>query len=331
MAVDPTTPPVVQQRRSGAPDAAPPPPTPSAGTSTAVRRSRWRGPGHPAHLLFPLPAAVLLVFFFAIPTFQSLHYSITDWNGYSRDFSYVGVENFTRALTGDSLFTNALANNLQFMLVVVVGQTLLSLGLALLLVRNTRSSTLLRAVFFFPTILSSVSVAFIWRFVYDPNFGAINTALGAVGLEGARSAFLGNDQSAIYWVALTQVWFHAGQVMVIFVAGLQNIPSELLEAAEMDGAGRWQRFQHVTWPMIAPATTIVTVYTTIQSFKAFDLILGMGGNPPRASLDILSTRIYTTFAGSEFGYAAAQSLLFVLVIVAVTFVQRRVLSLTQKS
>jgi raffinose/stachyose/melibiose transport system permease protein len=118
--------------------------------------------------------------------------------------------------------------------------------------------------------------------------------------------------------------------MVVFVAGLQSIPRELYEAAEVDGAGRWRRFTVITWPMIAPATSIVVAYTTVQSFKAFDLIIGLGGNPPKASLDILSTRIYSTFANSEFGYAAAQSLLFMALIGVVTFVFRRTLRLVQR-
>ena len=187
---------------------------------------------------------------------------------------------------------------------------------------------MLRGVFFFPTILSSVSVAYIWKFVYDPNFGIGNELLGQFGLS---SAFLGNDRTAIYWVAVTQVWFHAGQMMTIFVAGLQSVPAEMVEAAAVDGANRWQTFWSVTWPMIAPSTTIVMAYTTIQSFKAFDIILGLAGNPPKRSMDILSTRIYTTFANFEYGYAAAQAILFVIVIVALNFAVRRLVSYSQPS
>lgn len=294
----------------------------------APRRTATRS--HPALLLFPLPALVLYVVFFFLPALQAIQYSVTDWDGFSVTFETVGVRNFTRALTNDVLFMNALTNNMKFMGVVVVFQTLFALVLAVFLVRNSRSSILLRALFFFPTILSSVSVAFIWKFVYDPNFGLFNRVLGAIGLDSLQSSYLGNDSFAIYWVAVTQVWFHAGQMMVIFIAGLQAVPSELYEAAEMDGAGPWNRFRHITWPMIAPATAIVVAYTTIQSFKAFDLILGLGGNPPKFSLDILSTRIYTTFVNAEFGYAAAESLIFMAFIAAVVVAQRRVLTLTQK-
>lgn len=303
---------------------------PGAATASrpAARRPRRRATRvHPGLYLFPLPAVALLVVFFAIPTAQAVQYAITDWDGFSAGYNVVGLDNFTRALTGDDLFRNALVNNLKFMLVVVIAQTALSLLLAVLLARNSRGSVILRSLFFFPTILSSVSVAFIWKFVYDPNFGLINRSLDAVGLGGMRSSFLGDDQ-AIYWVAITQVWFHAGQMMVVFVAGLQSIPVELYEAAGIDGAGRWAKFRHITWPMIAPATAIVVAYTTIQSFKAFDLILGLGGNPPKSSLDILSTRIYTTFANSDFGYAAAESLLFMILIGVVTITQRRMLRAT---
>lgn len=279
--------------------------------------------------LFPIPALVLYVVFFAIPTVQAIQYAVTDWDGISADYRTVGAANFARIATGDDLFRSALANNLKFMLVVVVFQTLFALVLALFLVRNTRTTVFLRALYFFPTVLSSVSVAFIWKFVYDPNYGLVNQALGAIGLDALRSPFLGDPGKAIFFVAVTQVWFHAGQMMVVFVAGLQQVPRELYESALVDGATRWQQFRHVTWPMIAPATAIVMAYTTIQSFKAFDLILGLGGNPPKRSLDILSTRIFTTFTNSEFGYAAAQSIVFVVIIALVTWLQRRTVRLTQ--
>ncbi len=279
--------------------------------------------------LFPVPALVLYVVFFAVPTLQAFQYAVTNWDGFSATYENVGVENFVRIATGDDLFRNAVFNSLKFMFVVVVFQTLFALVLAILLVRNTRGSIVLRALYFLPTILSSVSVAFIWKFMYDPNFGLINQVLGAVGLDALRSAFLGNASQAIFWVAVTQVWFHAGQMMVIFIAGLQQIPRDLYEAAEVDGASRWAQFRHVTWPMVAPATAIVMAYTTIQSFKAFDLIIGLGGNPPKPSLDILSTRVYGSFFNSEFGYGAAESVVFMVLIAAITVLQRRIVRAVQ--
>ncbi|MCX5369758.1 MULTISPECIES: sugar ABC transporter permease [unclassified Streptomyces] len=275
--------------------------------------------------LFPVPALALYLFFFAYPTVQAVQYALTDWDGYSTTYENVGLRNFTELATGDDVFRNAAENNLKLTLTVVLAQTALALLLALYLVRTTRASTLLRALFFLPTVLSSVSVAFVWRFVYDPDGGLLNSGLRAVGLDSWQSVYLGNPDTAVFWLAVTQVWFHAGQMMVVYVAGLQAIPRELYEAAELDGAGRWDSFRHITWPLVAPATGIVVAYTTVQSFKAFDLVLGLGGNPPGPALDLLSTRVYTTFSNNEFGYAAAQSLVFMALIALLTWVQRRAL------
>jgi raffinose/stachyose/melibiose transport system permease protein len=260
-------------------------------------------------LLFPLPALILYGAFFVLPAAQGLRYAVTDWDGYSPSFAEVGAGNFRRIATADDLFAHALTNNLKFLLAVLLGQTVLSLLLAVLLPPRG-----LRGVYFLPTILSSVSVAFVWRFIYDPATGP---------LAGTRMTFLGDEKNAIYFVAITQVWFHAGQMMILFLAGIEQIPAELYEAARTDGATGWQQFRHITWPLLTPATALVVAYTTIQSFKAFDLILGLGGNPPRSSLDILSTRIYTTFANGELGYAAAESVVFMVVIAVVTVLQRR--------
>ncbi|MBM6404873.1 sugar ABC transporter permease [Phycicoccus sp. CSK15P-2] len=303
--------------------------TPAADRPRRGRRRGAHGRVHPGLWFFPVPALLLYLVFFAGPTLQAFQYSVTDWDGFSADFANVGTSNFGSIVSNDDLFRGALTNNLKFLFVVVIAQTALSLLLAVLLQRNSRSSTALRALFFLPAILSSVSVAFVWKFMYDPNFGLINQVLGGIGLDGLRSAFLGNADQAIFWVALAQVWAHAGQLMVIFIAGLQQIPAELYESASLDGASQWQRFRFVTWPLIAPATAIVVAYTTIQSFKAFDLILGLGGNPPKGSLDILSTRIYTTFTNSKFGYAAAESIVFMLIIAVVSLLQRRAVRLTQ--
>lgn len=298
------------------------------------RRVNWSrrllGNAHPALYLFTVPALALLVVFFLIPTLEGFRYAVTDWDGFSAQYRNVGGRNFTRILSnGDDLFRNALTNNLKLMVFVVVAQTGLALMFAIMLVRNTKSSIAVRALFFLPTILASVSVAFAWRFMYDPNYGLINNALGHVGLGSVKSSFLGSSSLGIFFVAITQVWAHTGQVMVIYIAGLQQIPADLYEAATVDGATRWQKFKTVTWPMAAPATTIVIAYTTIQTFKAFDLILGLSGNPPQANVDILSTRIYTGFANSQFGYAAAESILFMVLIVLVTLMQRRAARLTQ--
>ena len=273
-----------------------------------------------------LPAAIIFTLFYFVPFIANLRYSLTKWDRIA-DPEFVGIRNFVNLLTNDDLFYQVLGNNLKFTFLVVVFQTVFSLIFALFLIKNTRANIALRTLFFFPTILSSVSVGMIWLFMYDPNFGAINLFFNKLGLESFALNWLGSEGSALYAIAFTQVWFHTGQMMVIYIAGLQQIPQELYEAADMDGATRWQQFRNVTWPMSIPTTIVVMAYTTIQSFRAFDLIFSMTQGGPGNSTNIFAVLIYQTiFSELRIGYAAAQSIFFILVLVFITFLQRRFLN-----
>ena len=273
-----------------------------------------------------LPAAILFAAFYFVPFIANLRYSLTKWDRIT-DPEFVGLRNFVNLLTNDDLFYKVLGNNLRFTFLVVIFQTIFSLIFALFLVKNSKSNIALRTLFFFPTILSSVSVGMIWLFMYDPNFGAVNLFFTKIGLEGFALNWLGSESSALYAIAFTQVWFHTGQMMVIYIAGLQQIPQELYEAAEMDGATRWQQFRNVTWPMSIPTTIVVMAYTTIQSFRAFDLIFSMTQGGPNNSTNIFAVLIYQTiFSELRIGYAAAQSIFFIIVLVFITILQRKFLN-----
>ncbi len=273
-----------------------------------------------------LPAAIIFTLFYFVPFIANLRYSLTKWDRISEP-EFVGLSNFVNLLTNDDLFYKVLGNNLRFTFLVVVFQTLFSLIFALFLVKNSRGNIALRTLFFFPTILSSVSVGMIWLFMYDPNFGAVNVFFNRIGLDGFALNWLGSETSALYAIAFTQVWFHTGQMMVIYIAGLQQIPQELYESASMDGATRWQQFRHVTWPMSIPTTIVVMAYTTIQSFRAFDLIFSMTQGGPNNSTNIFAVLIYqTVFSELRIGYAAAQSIFFIIVLVSVTLLQRKFLN-----
>ena len=273
-----------------------------------------------------LPAAILFAGFYFVPFIANLRYSLTRWDRITEP-EFVGLRNFINLLTNDDLFYKVLGNNLRFTFLVVVFQTLFSLIFALFLVKNSKANIALRTLFFFPTILSSVSVGMIWLFMYDPNFGAVNLFFTKIGLDGFALNWLGSETSALYAITFTQVWFHTGQMMVIYIAGLQQIPQELYEAAEMDGASRWQQFKNVTWPMSIPTTIVVMAYTTIQSFRAFDLIFSMTQGGPNNSSNIFAVLIYqTVFSELRIGYAATQSIFFILVLVFVTVLQRKFLN-----
>lgn len=278
-----------------------------------------------AYFLMAIPALMVYALFYLYPTLTNLRYAFSEWDGL-QEAKFIGLKNFTRSLTNDDTFYKVLGNNVEFTGLVVVSQTALSLLFAIFLIKNTRASIALRTLYFFPTILSSVSVAMVWQFLYEPNLGPLNVFLNSIGLDFLALNWLGSETVTLRAVAFTQVWFHTGQMMVVYIAGLQQIPQELYEAAEVDGATRWQQFKSVTWPMALPTTAVVMAYTTIQSFRAFDLIYAMTQGGPNNSSSILVTLIYlTAFNEYRFGYAATQSIYLIVFILVLTAVQRRVL------
>ncbi len=271
------------------------------------------------------PALLLFLAFYLYPALQNLQFATRRWDGISKP-EVVGFRNFTNLLTNDDLFYKTLGNNLEFTFLVVLFQTGFALLFAIYLLKNTRVNIALRTLYFFPTILSSVSVGMIWLFLYDPNFGAINLFFNKIGLKVFALNWLGSESSALYAIAFTQVWFHTGQMMVVYIAGLQQIPKELYEAADVDGASRWKQFTSVTWPMAMPTTIVVMAYITIQSFRAFDLIMVMTNSTagPNNATSIFSTLVYfTLFNELRLGYAAAQTIFMVLTMVLLTWIQRR--------
>ena len=273
-----------------------------------------------------MPAFAVYSFLYLYPSISNLWNSTKRWDGVTPP-EFIGARNFTYLATNDDLFLKVLSNNFRFALVVVVLQTTFSLIFATFLLKNTKTTIFLRVVYFFPTILSSVSVGLIWLFLYNPNYGLINATAKSIGLMSDPGLnWLGDGRYALYAIAFTQVWFHTGQMVVIYVAGLQQIPAELYEAAEVDGASRWQQFKSITWPMALPTTAVVVAYTTIQSFRAFDLVYAMTQGGPNNASDVLVTLIYNTaFASYKFGYASAQSVLLVVTVLLITWLQRRTL------
>jgi raffinose/stachyose/melibiose transport system permease protein len=277
--------------------------------------------------LFAIPALLVYGVFFLLPAIQTLYYSFFNWEGPGTSAAFVDIENYKTKLFDDTTFHKSIGVTLKFMLIVVVFQTLISLAYSVRLVRNTKPTIFLRALYFFPTILSSTAVGFIWNFVYEPSGGFIVGFLRAIGTD-YRPAILASPNTALYFLAIVQVWFHVGQMMVIFVAGLQGIPKDYMEAAAIDGATKGQTFRKVTWPLLGSATSIVVAYTTLQSFRAFDLVFVMTQGGPDNSTRVLGYHIVATAReAAQYGEAATESVMFMALIALVTFLQRRGLKL----
>jgi raffinose/stachyose/melibiose transport system permease protein len=271
------------------------------------------------------PAVAIYGFLYLYPAVSNLLYSTQRWDGVTTP-QFVGLHNFKYLIANDITFHKIVGNNIRFSFIVVILQTLFSLLFAIFLVKNTKSNIFLRTVFFFPTILSSVSVGLIWSFLYNPNFGFINATLKSLGLNSLAINWLTDSRYALYSIAIAQIWFHTGQMVVIYLAGLQQIPQELYESAEVDGANRWHQFKYVTWPMALPTTAVVVAYTTIQTFRAFDLVFSMTQGGPMNSSDLIVTNIYNmAFGGFKYGYASAESIILIFFVLVITWIQRRTL------
>ena len=274
--------------------------------------------------LFILPALLLYGLFSLYPMFYGLFISFTNWDGLTSSYDFVGMRNYKNLLTNDSVFAKTDRQQPEVHVVCRHVSDTAVADFRLVPGKNTRGNIALRTLFFFPTILSSVSVGFIWLSMYDTNFGLIKSVLDLFGLTSP--GWLANPDIAIYCIAFVQVWAHTGQLMIIFIAGLQSIPQELYEVSALEGANRFQTFRNVTWPLIAPAAAIVIAYTTLQSFKSFDLVFAMTRGGPNYATEILSTFIYNVaFQGYKFGYASAASIIFMLFVATITIIQFKVL------
>jgi len=299
-----------------------------AGALAEVRRPRRRPPGEAtaAGWLFVLPALVLIGVFFFLPVLASLALSFTDFDIYAvgdaDNARWVGVRNY-ETLFRSPLFWSALRNTFYFALVGGPLSIAASLGAALLLnAKLVRFRTFFRTVYFAPFVTTLVAVAIVWRYLYHARYGLINHALGFVGI--APVDWLGDQAWAMPAIILMAVWKNFGYNMLILIAGLQAIPAELYEAAELDGASPLRRFVHVTVPMLAPTLLFVAVITMIGYFQLFaePYVMTQGG-PLRATTSVVLLMYEEGFRWWRMGYAAALAFVLFAIILVATLLQLR--------
>ena len=285
------------------------------------RRGRAGGPA----LWFALPALAVYALIVLYPSLAGAVYAFTGWSGIG-GAKWVGLDNF-RTLFSDAQSFGALENTLKLTAFIVVVQNAIGLALALAVHSQIKSRQWLRVTFFAPAVLSPVVIAFLWKYMFNPDPDAgLNALLGFLGLGFLQQNWLGDPSVALWAVGLTVVWQFAGYSMVIFLAALQGIPRELEEAAALDGAGRWQRFRHIVFPLIAPAMTINLTLSTIGGLKLFDQVFAITGGGPGYSTETLSTLIYKqAFVFGAYGYSTAVALVLTLLVSALALLQVRYL------
>ena len=267
--------------------------------------------------LFLFPALFIYIIVVVFPTVYSLFLSFCDWNGLGAK-KFVGLKNYIQLFTSDSVFYTALRNNIIWIILTICLTVLLALLLALVLNRSFRGRIVYRAIFYFPYMLSWIIVGIIWKWMYNPNFGLINQVLGMVGLDSLKGAYLSNTKMALYCVFIAALWQGLGQPMLYFLAGLQTLPNDILEAAKIDGAGKFNLFFRVIVPMLKETFVIVLATQIIASMKVYDIVYVMTDGGPANSTKTLATYMYNqTFTYSNLGVGSAIATVMVLIMMVV--------------
>jgi multiple sugar transport system permease protein len=311
-----------------APGATPAPRSADAATARVAKAPRQRRRrGHTGEALLALamttPAVVLLLVFFVVPVGLMFGLAFTNARLISpRPAEFTGTENFT-LLFGDSLFWASLRNTAYFAVVVVPVQAGLALVLAMLVNAKVRGRNFFRTVYFIPVVTSMVVVSLLWRFIYEPD-GLLNQLIRAVSFGAWEGTdWLNNPSTAMPAIMIMSIWQAVGFHMVIWLAGLQTIPGDLYEAAALDGASGWRLFRNVTWPSLLQTRTFVLITITIAAFSLFTQISVMTqGGPLDSTTTVVFMAVRTGYEQHATGYAASVSLVFFVIVLTISLVQR---------
>ncbi|KJL06713.1 MULTISPECIES: carbohydrate ABC transporter permease [Priestia] len=268
------------------------------------------------------PALLLLLLFLIIPAIMSVYYAFTDYYLLTPDTrKFVGLDNFIN-LFKDPIFLKSLVNTLKFVVWVIPLQIGAALGLALLLNKQRKANTFFKVAYFSPVVMSLVVISVLWLYLLNPNEGIINNVLTYFGVSA--QPFLTSPKQAMFTIVFVSAWQGAGFQMLIFLAGLQNIPGDVYEAAQLDGMNKWQRFIYITLPLLKPTSIFIFITTLIGAFKLLvqPMVMTQGG-PVNSTMTVVYYIYQTGFTDRMVGYASSIALLFGTIIGLVTLAQRK--------
>ncbi|MAM12049.1 MAG: ABC transporter permease [Rhizobiaceae bacterium] len=269
-------------------------------------------------LVLLVPALAIYAIFALYPMVNVVALSFQKWNGLDPTSQFVGFDNYNAIFTKDPVFWVAFRNTIIWTLMSLAFPPVIGLLLALGLNQKIFGRNSLRAIFYLPVIIAPIAVATMWKWMYDPFFGLFSQLLTNWGLQGWIQDWLGDRDIALYSVFVAYLWQTVGFSMVLFLAGLQSVSQTLVEAAHIDGAGRWAVFRHVTLPALRPTLTIVIVLSLITSLKAFDIVYGLTGGGPAQSTQMLALWAFTqAMQIFDFGRGAAISVVLLLITLAI--------------
>ena len=292
------------------------------------RRLRsWFGP-HRTYstltaIMLLLPALALLVIFKFIPLVMSVENSLYEWSGFNDDRTFVGLNNFVKLLTADSVFGTALVNTITFVVVTTVGINVISLFLAVLLDADIRGKAFFRTVLFLPVVISMTATALLWSFVLHPYAGILNSFLRALNLETLIRPWLAERGTAMIMISIAAIWQSLGIHLVIYIAGLQTIDRDLYDVAKIDGADGFALFWRITLPLMKPFIAVSVLLTLIYGFAVFDIIYVLTrGGPYNSTHSLLSYMYHRAFVAFRQGEASAVAIITMLITVVITIVHR---------
>ncbi|MBS3765484.1 sugar ABC transporter permease [Candidatus Bipolaricaulota bacterium] len=278
-----------------------------------MNKRRW------APFKFLLIPVILYGIWVIAPIFYTIFLSFTQWDGLTAP-TFVGISNYLD-LFNDPIFFTALFNNIKWLLIYILVPLPLGLAFAMFFNRSLPGVKIFKTAIYLPLTLSFVVLSQIWTWIYQPEYGALNVTLEAMGLGNLTVAWLSNSDIVTYSLIVVGCWPQTAYTMVLFLAGLQNVPTEVMEAAKVDGANRWQRFWKVILPLLKPSTIIAVAVTIIQSLRMFAIVNVMTRGGPFRSSEVLANYMYVEgFKNYSMGYASALAVVLFVIILLFVFI-----------
>lgn len=282
-------------------------------THSAMTRERITTYG-----LFCLPGFIAYCVFLIFPILMGIYYSFMDWNGISKGYNFIGFANYAKLFT-DKKFGEALLFNFRYTIMLIVGVVVVSVVLALLLNKEFKGRSFFRTLYFLPAVLSMITVSLVFKQVFFYVLPAIGKALG---IEALSTNILASKQNAIYGVLFVHLWQGVALPTLLFLAGLQTIPTELYEAAAIDGANGWQQFKHITVAYLIPTLSVVLVLLVKQGLMVFDYVKSMTAGGPGTATQTIALLIYNNgFERNRYSYSIAQAIATGVIIALISAIQ----------
>jgi raffinose/stachyose/melibiose transport system permease protein len=283
------------------------------------------------HRIYPLylalGAVALYLVFLLVPGVMGLYYSLTDWNSYTTEINFVGLENFGTILTSNINYAQSIKNTVVFTIVTIVAKTAIALAVAILLTTGIRkSANFHRVTIYLPAVLPMLVVGIVFKSILHPTTGLLNESLRAIGLDFLAQRWLTNPDLALFSVIGVDTWKGVGYLMVILIAGIQAIPREYYEAAQIDGAGAFAQFRLITLPLLMPALAVTTVLNLLYGLKVFDVVWVLTNGGPGYATETVYTTVFKEFSKGRYGVSTALSTMLFLIMAFLGYFVIRLMS-----